>query len=238
MISVRSNWPVLLLVDAEIGRQLHRAAHARRHVDERAVGEHRRVERGEEIVADRHHRAEIFLHQLGMLAERLRDRHEDHAGLGQLRLEGGGDRDGIEHRVDRDRGSRCRSRPRRRLRASGSGRRAAFPLAQRNAELLVGRAGSPDRSRRATSAPSSSARNSSRCPGSRSAGTRPAPSSARAWSASAGRRRAATSSIQSGSFFFAEMKRTVSSDRPFGALSDSISVSNPYLYWSTSIRRT
>src|SRR6202035_3926168 len=46
------------------------------------------------------------------------------------------------------------------------------------------------------------------------------------------------SSIQAGSFFFAEMKRTVSSDRPFGALSDSISVSNPYLYWSTSMRRT
>src|SRR5271170_523501 len=34
------------------------------------------------------------------------------------------------------------------------------------------------------------------------------------------------------------MNRTVSSDRPLGALSDSISVSNPYLYWSTSIRRT
>src|ERR1700730_12498515 len=34
------------------------------------------------------------------------------------------------------------------------------------------------------------------------------------------------------------MKRTVSSDRPLGALSDSMSVSNPYLYWSTSIRRT
>src|ERR1700710_602374 len=46
------------------------------------------------------------------------------------------------------------------------------------------------------------------------------------------------SSIQAGSFFFAEMKRTVSSDRPFGALSDSISVSNPYRYWSPSIRRT
>ena len=71
----------VLLVDAEIGRQLHRAAHARRHVDERAVGEHRRIERGEEIVGDRHHRAEILLHQLGMLAQRLRDRHEDHAGL-------------------------------------------------------------------------------------------------------------------------------------------------------------
>src|SRR5688572_27007683 len=34
------------------------------------------------------------------------------------------------------------------------------------------------------------------------------------------------------------MKRTVSSDKPFGALSDSMSVTNPYLYWSTSMRRT
>src|SRR6476659_10036658 len=45
-------------------------------------------------------------------------------------------------------------------------------------------------------------------------------------------------SIQSGSFFLAEMNRTVSSERPLGAFSDSISVTNPYLYWSTSIRRT
>src|SRR5262249_49697941 len=34
------------------------------------------------------------------------------------------------------------------------------------------------------------------------------------------------------------MKRTISSESPLGAFSDSISVSNPYLYWSTSIRRT
>ena len=52
-------------VDAEVGRQLHRAAHALRHVAERAVGEHRRVERREEVVADRHHRAEVLLHQFG-----------------------------------------------------------------------------------------------------------------------------------------------------------------------------
>src|SRR6266699_1765219 len=45
-------------------------------------------------------------------------------------------------------------------------------------------------------------------------------------------------SIHSGSFFWAEMKRTMSSDRPLGALSDSMSVTNPYLYWSTSMRRT
>src|SRR5690242_2251266 len=45
-------------------------------------------------------------------------------------------------------------------------------------------------------------------------------------------------SIHSGSFFLAEMNRTVSSERPLGAFSDSMSVTNPYLYWSTSIRRT
>jgi len=38
------------------------------------------------------------------------------------------------------------------------------------------------------------------------------------------------SSIQAGSFFFAEMNLMVSSERPLGALSDSISVSNPYRY--------
>src|SRR4029078_3226165 len=46
------------------------------------------------------------------------------------------------------------------------------------------------------------------------------------------------SSIHCGSLFLAEMNRTVSSERPLGAFSDSISVTNPYLYWSTSIRRT
>ena len=66
----------VLLVDAEIGRELHRAAHARRHVDERAVGEHRRIERREEVVGHRHDRAEILLHQLGMLADRLRHRQK------------------------------------------------------------------------------------------------------------------------------------------------------------------
>ena len=38
----------VLGVDAEVGRQLHRAAHALRDVDEAAVAEHRRVERGED----------------------------------------------------------------------------------------------------------------------------------------------------------------------------------------------
>ena len=42
----------LLLVDAEVGGKLHRAAHALGHIDERAVGIDRRVERGEEVVGD------------------------------------------------------------------------------------------------------------------------------------------------------------------------------------------
>ena len=45
-------------------RQLHRATHTLRHVDERAVGEHRRVEGRIEVVRLRHHRAQILLHQL------------------------------------------------------------------------------------------------------------------------------------------------------------------------------
>ena len=124
MMSVRSNWPVLLLVDAEIGRQLHRAAHALGHVDEGAVGEHRRVQRRIEIVGDRDDGAEILLDDLRVLADRLRDRAEDDAGLGQLLLEGGHHRDGIEHRVDRHAG------------ALDAGQHRA--LLERNAELLVG----------------------------------------------------------------------------------------------------
>ena len=172
----------VLLVDAEIGRKLHRAAHARRHVDERAVGEHRRVERGEEIVGDRHHRAEIFPHQVGMLLQRLRDRHEEDAGLRQFLLEGGRDRDRIEHRVDRHPAvavaapspssplppaAGCRAAPR--ARAAGCRASRRWP-------------GFRDRSRRATSGrPSSSAPSSNRGSGNRSGRTSRAPRSARAW---------------------------------------------------------
>ena len=119
MISVRSNWPVLGGVDAEVGGQLHRAAHALGHVDERAVGEHRGVQRREEVVALRHHRAEILPHQLRVLLHRLGDRAEDDAELAELLLEGGRDRDAVEHVVHRDAGQH-------------------LLLAHRDAELLVG----------------------------------------------------------------------------------------------------
>ena len=120
MISVRSNWPGLRRVDAEVGGQLHRAAHALRHVDERAVGEHRRVERREEVVGVGHDGAEVLLDQLRMVLHRFGEGAEDHAGRRQALLERGGDRDAVEHGIDRHAGE-----PR--------------ALVQRHAELLVGR---------------------------------------------------------------------------------------------------
>ncbi len=71
----------ILLVDAEIGRQLHRAAHALGDVDEGAIGEDGAVQRREIVVGHRHDGGEVLLHQLGMLLDRVRDRAEDHAGL-------------------------------------------------------------------------------------------------------------------------------------------------------------
>ena len=109
----------VLGVDAEIGGQLHGAAHALRDVAEGAVGEDRRVQRGEEIVGGRHHRAEIFLDQIGMFLDGFGEGAEDDAHLAQLCLEGGGHRDAVEHGIHRHAGEQ-------------------FPLLQRDAQLFIG----------------------------------------------------------------------------------------------------
>ncbi len=88
-------------VDPEVRGQLHRTAHALRHVDERAVGEHRRVERREEVVGVRHHRAQVLLHQVRVLLHRLRERAEDDAVLLQLLLERRRHRDAVEDGIHR-----------------------------------------------------------------------------------------------------------------------------------------
>ena len=89
-------------VDAEIGGQFHRATHPRRDVDERAVREHSRVQRGIEVVRLGHDAAQIFLDQFGVLFDRLGDRAEDHTGLFQFGLERGADRHRVKHRIHRD----------------------------------------------------------------------------------------------------------------------------------------
>ncbi len=94
----------ILGVDAEVGGQLHGAAHALGHVAEGTVGENRRVQGGEEVVGRRHHRAEVFLDQVGVLLNGFGERAEDDAHLAQLFLESGGHRDAVEHRIDRHSG--------------------------------------------------------------------------------------------------------------------------------------
>ena len=106
-------------VDPEVGAQLHRAAHPFRNEHEAAVGEHRRVQRGEVVVAVRDHAAQVLLHQLRVLADGLGHRAEDDALLGQLLAEGGAHGDRVEHRVHRHPGQ-------------------LGALVQRHAELVVG----------------------------------------------------------------------------------------------------
>jgi hypothetical protein len=190
--------PGVWRVDAEIGRQLHRAAHALGDVDEGAVGEHRRIERRVLVVRVGHDRAEILRTSSGWFWHRLGDRAEDDAHLLQLLLEGGGDRDAVEHGVDGDAGQH-------------------FLLAQRDAELLR---------RCACSSGSTS---------SRLLGRRPALRRRVVVGVLVVDRREVTfaqhgsgmvcqwrnafsrhSSSHSGSFFLAEMKRTMSSLRPLG----------------------
>ncbi len=88
-------------VDAEVGRQLHRAAHALGNVAERSVGKDRGVQCGVEVVGIRNHRTQIFLYHLGILLYRLRDRAEYYALLGQRLAEGGLDRYRIHDGIDR-----------------------------------------------------------------------------------------------------------------------------------------
>ena len=90
-------------IDAEIGGKLHRAAHALRDVDKAAIGEDSAIQSSEEIIALRHDGAQIFLHQFGMRLHRLTDRAEDDAIFFQPILEGGGNRNAIEHRIHRNR---------------------------------------------------------------------------------------------------------------------------------------
>jgi hypothetical protein len=106
-------------VDPEVRREFHRAAHAGRDVDERAVGEDGGVQCGEEVVVHRHHRPQVLAHQVGELAHRLRERAEDDPVLLQFLLEGGGDGDRVEDGVHRD-------------------TREPLLLVERDAELLVG----------------------------------------------------------------------------------------------------
>ena len=88
-------------IDPEIGRQLHRTADTPRDVAKRSVGEDRGIERRIEIVGIGDDAAQVFLHQVGEVAQRLGDRTEDDALFGQHILERRLDRHRVHHGVDR-----------------------------------------------------------------------------------------------------------------------------------------
>ncbi len=90
----------VLGVDPEIRRELHRTPDALRDVTEGTVSEHRRVQRGKEVVRVRDHRAQPFPDQVGVLAHRLGERAEDDAELGQFSLERGRHRDAVKDGVN------------------------------------------------------------------------------------------------------------------------------------------
>jgi hypothetical protein len=77
----------VLGVDAEVGLQRDVDLHALGHVDERAAGPDRRVERGELVVADRDDRAEVLAEQLLVLAQAGVGVDEDDALLLEVRAD-------------------------------------------------------------------------------------------------------------------------------------------------------
>src|SRR3990172_146686 len=111
--------PRLRSVDAEVGRELHRAADAPGDVDERAVAEDRGVEGGEVVVGVGDDRPEVLPDQLRVLFHRLREATKDDTELEELLLEGGRDRHAVEDGVDRNAGQ-------------------PLLLLERDAELFVG----------------------------------------------------------------------------------------------------
>ena len=195
-------------------RQLHRAAHALRDVDEGAVAEDRAVQRREVIVVLRHDLAEPLADEIGIFADRLADRAEDDArALPAPRGRWSRPRRCRTPRRPRRGAAACRPRPRRASSAPRSGCRASRR-----------RAGSRDRPRPASPASASPwARRNNRRPDNRSAGRSSLAQSGASIVCHSANAFSRQSSIHCGSFFLAEMKRTVSSLSPLGAKSCSMS---------------
>ena len=89
-------------VDAEVTAEVHRALHALGDVAEGAVGEHRRIEGGVEVVGDGHDGCEIFAHEVRMLLDGLGEAAEDDSFVCQRFAEGGIHAHGVEHGIYRD----------------------------------------------------------------------------------------------------------------------------------------
>ncbi len=94
-------------VDAKVGGQFHRAAHAFRNVDERTVTEYSRIQCSIKIVALRHHAAEVSAHQVGMILNSLGKRTKNDTGFGELLFERRRNRNAVKHGINSDTGEAC-----------------------------------------------------------------------------------------------------------------------------------
>mmetsp|Transcript_90107 Transcript_90107/g.209637 ORF Transcript_90107/g.209637 Transcript_90107/m.209637 type:complete len:232 (+) Transcript_90107:904-1599(+) len=90
----------LLVVDAEVRRDLHRAPGAFRYVAERAITEDCAVQGREEVVGGGHDAPEIPLDEIRVLLDGLVDGAEDDPCLGKLLLKGGPDALAVKDSVD------------------------------------------------------------------------------------------------------------------------------------------
>ena len=86
-------------VDAEVGGQLHRAAHALGDVAEGAVGEDGRVQGRVEVVGVGHNGADVLPHEVRVVLDCLRHGAKNDAVLGELLLERSGDGHAVENGV-------------------------------------------------------------------------------------------------------------------------------------------
>ena len=86
-------------VDPEVGRQLDGTANAFRDVTERTVREDGGVQGGKKIIRVRDDRADIFPHQVRMLAHGFRERAENDAEVLQHFLVRGRDGHAVEHGI-------------------------------------------------------------------------------------------------------------------------------------------
>ena len=100
MISVRSKWPGVGGVDAEIGRQFHRAAHALGNVAKRAVAEDGELSAAKKLSFAGRDRAQIILDQLGMFFTTSENEQKIMPLPPSFFLEGCRDRNAIQDRVN------------------------------------------------------------------------------------------------------------------------------------------
>ena len=89
----------VLVVDAEVGAQVHGTGDALGDEHEAAICEHGAVEGRVEVVGEGHHAAEVLLDEVGVFPHGLAEAAEDDSLGGELLFVGGGDAHGVEDHV-------------------------------------------------------------------------------------------------------------------------------------------